>query len=823
MAKVEGEYIAVNELFGNKSGKTSTVKYLSYNGEIGRRAILNGVIKFDHWYTTLSASNFSVGAEGGDVATLADVKSYGRDVEGKIHYMDYTLSKTTIGENTDEGEKSGTIKISQEGSGQSLSVSYTQAAAEVNWTVSASVRVGVAPAYGGWMDVTVDWVLYRNGSYYTQGSSTPSSVYMDYSYQSSSQVYVPSAGTEDFSSEHTIGHITSCIFYADGKYFDESFYTAVRRAKNMPSRSWGAYELSISSDKSSFTSSASSATITVDCKQSYTDTWDSGSKVSDKADATASLSTTYGSLTGSSVTGKGSVILSVGNDTGNGYTAKVTASAGNGAKTASVSIPQTKRVEKSRVYHTPTGTPANISTVAVTGNVTVYLTIASWTQSYTITYDNGTTSTGSTSGTNASAIVTKGSGINGTYINNGGVYIPNAGTDYYTTDRTAYTITGYSFTANGVTATTTASIAIKQKANTRTETPEYYLAFISQSATSIANAGGTFTFVAESLVRTKYTYLTNQTAYSTYSNSDASVTYSNGVTKVSPSTISGKQTVTVTVGSNYDSARTPKVIVTSKGDSSKTISVTVSQAAASYDFYFVDQGTIDAYGATFNITLVSKVNGAFKTVVPESVKLSEGKINSITANSSEGKYSVNVTIPANSSTTSTKSYTISAQQYDTGKTTSLKITQAKKTSSYVTGSVAIKNLVSGLYVSSDGMLAGFNQYPTFTITAESNGTVNSCKYMFCLDFEIQTSNGQTFNARYEHQMDYIDIQAFSGTKEVQFINFPQSFNLQELTNYVFDPYYSSVMSIRVIADIERVSGDGLLMLGGSISDYTWYV
>lgn len=435
------------------------------------------------------------------------------------------------------------------------------------------------------------------------------------------------------------------------------------------------------------------------------------------------------------------------------------------------------RVEKSRKYDSPVGTPANIATVAVTGNVTVYLTIASWTQSYTITYDNGTTSTGSTSGTNASATVTKGSGINGTYINNGGVYIPNAGTNYYTTDRTAYTITGYSFSANGVTATPSASIAIKQKANTRTETLEYYVGLVSQSATSIGNAGGTFTFTAESLVRTKYTYATTQTAYSAYSNYSASVTYSNGVTKVSSSTISGKQTITVTVGSNYDSARIPKVVVTSKGDGNKTISVTVSQAAAVYDFYFVDPGTIDAYGGTYDITLISKVNGSFMTVIPESVKLSGGTVNKITENASESKYNVNVTFPANSSTTNTASYVIEAQQMNTGKTTSLTITQAKKTSSYVTGSVSISSLVSGLYISSDGMLGGFNQYPTFTITAASNGWVNDCKYIFCLDFEIQLSNGQTFNPRYEHQLDYIEFSAFSGTKTVQFINFPTSFNL----------------------------------------------
>lgn len=656
MARVDGEYIGINSVFGNKDGVAKKAVTSQYNLQNVKRMVMDGKIVFDRWNTVLSASDFSIGAEGGVFYGAINVSSYGVDVKGGIHQMDYYLSPISVGSNESTESKTHTISVIQDGTYDSIDVMCVQEGKEAEITItgyryeSVVTRedIGKAPATNNYTTLSLKvsgtvyiYEQYSDGTESYYGSQDFSSV-TAYVYDGSSttgayaatgNVIVPPVGTTTYDGDRVAFTITKYYFDVLGESFHKTTSLDVYQAENkITGQEWGTsssdYSLSISSSVSSFTSNGGTSTISVQCQQRYRDVYTSGSKGEwIWADATASLSTTYGSLSGSSVTGKGSVTLSVGNDTGNGYTAKVTASAGNGAKTASVSIPQTKRVEKSRAYHTPTGTPANISTVAVTGNVTVYLTIASWTQSYTITYDNGTTSTGSTSGTNASAIVTKGSGINGTYINNGGVYIPNAGTDYYTTDRTAYTITGYSFSANGVTATPSASIAIKQKANTRTETPEYYLALISQSAASIANAGGTFTFVAESLVRTKYTYLTNQTAYSEYSNSEASVTYSNGVTKVSPSAISGKQTVTVTVGENYDSARTPKVIVTSKGDSSKTISVTVSQAAVAWVFSAETKEFNVAYNTkTQQISGTSSRNGLYVDIQKSDVSVTGGKL-----------------------------------------------------------------------------------------------------------------------------------------------------------------------------------------------------
>lgn len=674
MAKVEGEYISVNELFGNKSGSASGIKGLRYNGVVERRAILNGVIKFDHWYTTLSASDsFSIGASGGNVASYISVESYGVDVNGEKHDVGYTFSPETISANSSESSKNGSVIVTQKGSGKFVSVSYKQSGVSVNWTVSASVRVGVAPASGGWMDVTVDWVLYRNGSYYTQGSSTPSSVYMDNSYQSSSQVYVPSAGTEDFSSEHTIGYITSCIFYADGKYFDESFYTAVRRAKNMPSRSWGAYELSISSSKSSFPSSANSATITVDCKQNYTDTWDSGSKSSDKANATASLSTTYGSLSDSSVTGRGSVTLSVGNDEGNGYTAKVTASAGNGTKKESVSIPQTKRVASGTSYSEPSvaGTYQDANIPAWGGYA--YLMV-NWSQTKYTNYDNGTTSNETVTGTSRAVILGGTVQQTGASLqSDGGIYKSSCGTTV-TPQRAVYTVSAYYFQANGVGRDVRpVTIHLGQAPNSETGTKWLgtYNISISYSPTgNLSNAGGTKTISVNCTENGTITYTSTATKATTR-NATATLTTTAGT--LSPTSITGNGTSTLTVLENTGAQRT--ITVTAKaGSTSKTTSFV--QNAVAWVFTAATTRVEVAYNAT-SVTLsgTSSRNGFYQDISKSNVSASSGTVGTVT--SSGTTFNIPITFTANSNTTS-KTITVTVTQPLSGNKLTYTIVQAAK-------------------------------------------------------------------------------------------------------------------------------------------------
>lgn len=842
------EYIRINKLrVKSSTGNTLREPTEVRLGSTKKYRLMNGDdVVWDVLQTTFSASNFSIGANGGNVASNSSVTSYGLNALGTKESLDWTCSPTTIAANSSTSPKTHTITYTQTDTGDTTTATCTQAGQSITVTgyrYSASVSsesIGDAEASGSTLSLKVSGTItvyeqYSDGSesYYTSYSfgSTTATITSgtdqnSLAYLSGGKVVVKSAGTNTYSGYRIVYHIYGYSFSVDGRSYSNSSYITIYQKENkVTDTEWGTsssdYTLSASSNVAKFTSSGGTATISVTCQQRYRYIYTSTSK-SDWAwgNGTATLSTSYGSLSGSSVTGTGSVTLTVGADEGEGETTTVTISTGGNVSTK-VSIPQTVRVVSSISYSEPSvaGTYQDANIPAWGG--TAYLMV-NWSQTQYTNYDNNTYTSSPVSGKSQAVILGGTVQQTGASLqSDGGIYKSSCGTTV-TPQRAVYTVSAYYFQANGVGKDVRpVTIHLGQAPNSETGTKWLgtYNISISYSPTgNLSNAGGTKTISVNCTENGTISYTSTATKATTR---NATATLTTTLGNLGTKSITGSGTSTLTVYSNYDE-KTKTATVTAKcGSTSKSVSIT--QAAAVYDFYFVDPGTIDAYGATINITLVSKVNGAFKTVIPDSVKLSGGTVNSVTANESASKYTINVTFPANSSTTSTKSYTISAQQYDTGKTTSLNITQAKKTSSYVTGSVAISSLVSRLYVSSDGILRGFNQYPTFTITPASNGTVNSCEYMFCLDFEIQTSNGQTLNARYEHQLDYIEVQAFSGTKQVQFINFPSSFNLQELTEYMFDPYYSSIMSIRVIADIERVSGSGLLMLGGSISDYTWYV
>lgn len=839
------DYIRTNKL---KAALGSTGKYPSeirYGSSKIYRMYHGNNIVWDVLRTTFSASNFNIGASGGDVASKSSVTSYGVNALGTREPLNWKCSPTTIAANSSTSSKTHTITYTQNDTGDTTTAVCTQAGQSIvvtGYRYSASVSnesIGDAFASGSTLSLSVSGTInvyekYSDGSekFYNSYSfgSTAATITSgddkdDLAYLSSGKVVVKSAGTKTYSGYRIVYYIYGYSFSVDGEsYSNNCNITVYQKENKVTGTEWGTnssnYSLVASSDVAKFTSSGGNATISVTCQQQYRYTYTSGSNGDwTWGNGTATLKTSRGTLNTSSITGKGSAILTVGADEGKGETTTVTISTGGNVSTT-ISIPQTVRVVSSISYSEPSvvGTYQDANIPAWGGYA--YLMV-NWSQTQYTNYDNGTYTSSPVSGKSQAVILSGTVQQTGASLqSDGGIYKNSCGTTV-TPQRTVYTVSAYYFEANGAgKEVRPVTIHLGQAPNSVTETKWLgtYNMSISYSPTgNLSNAGGTKTISVNCTENGTITYTSTATKDTTR---NATATLTTTLGDLGTKSITGSGTSTLTIYSNYDE-KTKTATVTAKcGSTSKSVSIT--QAAAVYDFHFVDPGTIDAYGGTYDITLISKVNSSFMTVIPESVKLSGGTVNKITENTSESKYNVNVTFPANSSTTNTKSYSIEAQQQNTGKTTSLTIIQAKKTSSYVTGSVSISSLVSGLYISSDGMLGGFNQYPTFTITAASNGWVNDCKYIFCLDFEIQLSNGQTFNPRYEHQLDYIEFSAFSGTETVQFINFPTSFNLQDLTDYQFDPYYSSVASIRIIADIQPVTPEnmGSLMLS---KRYEWVV
>lgn len=671
------DYIRTNKLkaaLGSTGKDPSQIRYGS--SKIYRLYYGNSIV-WDVLRTTFSASNFSIGASGGDVASNSSVTSYGINALGTKESLGWTCSPTTISANSSTSSKTHTIKYTQSGTGDTTTATCTQAAsAVVNWTVSASASVGTAPASGGWMSVTISWTLYKNGDYYTSGTSTPTSVYMDYSYQSASQVYVPSAGTTFYSSAHVVGYITSYSFSADGHSFDVNDYYAVYRAANTSSRSWGAYTLSISSSKSSFTSSASTATITVGLTRAYTDTWTSGATESGTTSVsdTVTLSTTYGTLSSSSVAGNGSVTLSVDNDYGNGYTATVTAKVSSTSK--SVSIPQAKRVESSTGYSTPSISNAYQNENIPAWGGTAYLMIA-WSQTKTITYDNSTTSSSTVTGT-SQAVITSGTvqQTGASLRSDGGIYKTSCGTEV-TVQRTVYTVTSYYFTANGVkreVSSTTFNIGQAPNSVTGTSWLGTYNLSISHSLTgNMSNAGGTTTISVNCTENGTITYTSTATAATTR-NATASLTTTAGT--LSTSSITGGGTSTLTVNENTGAQRT--ITVTANvGSTSKTTSFV--QNAVEWVFTATTKTFNVAYNATSQqISGTSSMNGSWAEIKKSDISVTGGELSGVVTNSGTTFYAT-ITFDENT-TNSPRTITVVVTQSrgNSSETITYTITQAAK-------------------------------------------------------------------------------------------------------------------------------------------------
>ena len=297
MGTVKGEYIAVKELYGNMDGVVSVAAGLKYNTQVGRRALLNGVIKYDHWITTLSAENFNAPASGGEVKDLVSVQSYGEDVMSEKHNLKVTFSPSTISVNSGTSSKAINVVVTQEGSNNQLNLVCTQAAAADVYTLSHTLNVGTPSAKGGYVQVSVSWTKYKNGSYYTSGTSYPSDIsgYASISgaYASGSKVYIPNAGTT--TSQPTAYTITSYTFTADGQTYSESGNKAIKLGYNSYYTEYKNYSVSLVSTSDYVAASNELAYITASASKEKYITYDSGSSTySGTESSKVTLTSSYG-------------------------------------------------------------------------------------------------------------------------------------------------------------------------------------------------------------------------------------------------------------------------------------------------------------------------------------------------------------------------------------------------------------------------------------------------------------------------------------------------------------------------------------------------
>jgi hypothetical protein len=684
MARKDGEYIAINELYGNLSNTASISKALRYNGGLGRRALLNGIVKFDHWITSLVVSDFSIGYEGGNVSDYIDVSSFGTDIVGENHNIGFSVNPSFISKNENNQEVSHTIEVTQFGSGEKVSVTCYQDSEAVYPTgfryesYVSNTSIETASASGATLTLKIDGTVYiyrtySDGSeeYYSKYDFSSVDAYVEYGYSligaeySNGKVIVPSAGTDTYNGERVAFTISYYSYEVLGEtYYEFPSINVYQEENKITGQEWGTsssdYSLSITSSVSSFTSKGGTSTISVQCQQRYRDVYTSDARGSWVwADATASISTTYGDLSKSSITGSGTATLTVGKDYGTGTTSVVTAKIGNTSK--SVSITQAKRVNTSTSYGEPSvvGTYQDTNIPAWGGYA--YLMI-DWSQTKYINYDNETYDSSPVTGTSRAVILGGTVQQTGASLqSDGGIYKSSCGTTV-TPQRAVYTVTSYYFTANGVGKDVRPVTIHLGQAPNKVESTQwlstYNISVGYSPSGSIANTGGTKTISVSCKENGKETYTSTATKDVTRS-ATAKLSTTKGT--LSSTSVSDGGSTTLSVPENFYSDQTITVKATAGSNSS---SASIIQSAASFEFESYSLvGSIPYEGGTISLSVISRVNGKACPLTSVASSLSGITISNPVLTDSRGEYTFSVTAGKNT-TGAIRTFKITAvQQY----------------------------------------------------------------------------------------------------------------------------------------------------------------
>lgn len=356
----------------------------------------------------------------------------------------------------------------------------------------------------------------------------------------------------------------------------------------------------------------------------------------------------------------------------------------NTGNSVNVTVTQAGRVFSHYTYGTPLINSANASIVEASGNVTRYVQVT-WSQIRTTHYDNGTTSSDTVNGTSTATVI-KGSSNIGAYISNGGVYVPSAGTTYYTSQRTAYTVSQLSFYANNVSSGTVSyTVNINQSANNRSIT-HYgnYKVSISSNKSTLAAFGDSASLTISSTKDAYYTYSSGATGYATTYGCNANLSTSSGnlgwnSTIATSMTVSNGAVVAFYPKENAStSTRTLYVTAANAESTSVTNSVSITQNAASYEFYFASStSNLSADGGTVELILYNSRNGAYLSLTTSNVKTSVGTVTEVSLyddTTSYTKWVVKVSIGKNGTTA--RNIIVTATQPESGNTTTHTITQA---------------------------------------------------------------------------------------------------------------------------------------------------
>lgn len=340
MAAATSQYIKINKLYGMLEGSTtlSAAKAVYGGSTFSNRVWKGSEIVYDIWNTTLSADNFEIPATGGNVEDYVEIISKMTSVDEETADIPYTLSIDKISTNTDTTSKTHNIVLTQELTGKSITIICTQEAnAQLNVSYGTPTVVDTSTemieAAGGSTMLLVQYSQTKT-TYYANGTSSSETIKgntvaenikgtVAVSGASTDGQYVEmeSAGTTSYSSARTVYTITGYTFTANGKSKTVTGASiAVKQEANIVENySYSDYTLNLTSDVTSVNPiSNPNVYITVESYRIKTPIYTSGEYGSGTKDGlNATLSTSYGSLSKTSVSNGDTVQFIPSENTGN--------------------------------------------------------------------------------------------------------------------------------------------------------------------------------------------------------------------------------------------------------------------------------------------------------------------------------------------------------------------------------------------------------------------------------------------------------------------------------------------------------------------------
>lgn len=348
----------------------------------------------------------------------------------------------------------------------------------------------------------------------------------------------------------------------------------------------------------------------------------------------------------------------------------------------------------------------------------------SYTQKVTHYYGSGNNREETISGTINPTIDSGSAKVSNVTRNGKYIEVPSAGTNKYTSNRTVYTVTGYSFTVNGKTKTVTGvSIDVKQEANiVETQTYSNYYLNLTTNVDGLhpSTNPGVYIYVECHRDR-KDVYTSGAESSPVQENINANLSTSYGDLGKSV-VLGGSSTTFIPDANNNDEERTITINATCAVNSAIKDTLTLIQGAAEYSFNIESVSSnslsIPASGGTVEIVVSSTKNGVVTSKPTVTTGVSYASVQDSEFDDINGDryvYTIKVNSHMNSSG---RTFNVIFTQPGTGDTLSVTISQAKYQSSGGGSSTVTATIDEAYFIDTE-----YSAVDT-SVTFEGDGTIS---------------------------------------------------------------------------------------------------